>query len=78
MPTDFQQKAKHAVANIPGEIVTEDQLYVVWFVKVLQNWKALISTDVAKGRYWEVTYNGDKGETYVDEYEKQLNTVVSD
>lgn len=33
---------------------------VVWFSKTLQNWKALVSTNVSDGMYYEVTYNGDK------------------
>lgn len=53
-------------------------IYVVWFVKVLQNWKALLSTNIPDGRYYEVTYNGDKEEAYVDTYQKILNTLRSD
>lgn len=51
-------------------------LYVVWSVKVLRNWKTLVSTDKIAGIYFEVTYNGDTGEAYVDEYRKSRNTVV--
>lgn len=51
-------------------------LYVVWSVKVLKNWKTLVSTDKFDGVYFEVTYNGDTGEAYVDEYRKSRNTVV--
>lgn len=51
-------------------------LYVVWSVKVLQNWKTLVSTDKMDGVYFEVTYNGDKGEAYVDQYLKARNTAV--
>ena len=51
-------------------------IYIVWFCKTLQNWKALVSTDLPDGRYFEVTYNGDKNETYVDAYEKKENKVI--
>lgn len=53
-------------------------IYIVWFSKTLQNWKALVSTDIPDGRYYEVTYNGDKEEAYVDTYTKVRNTRRSD
>lgn len=51
-------------------------IYVVWFCKTLQNWKAMISTNAKDDAYYEVTHNGDKNETYVDRYIKESNTVV--
>jgi hypothetical protein len=53
-------------------------VYVVWSAKTLQNWKALVSTTLPDGMYYEVTYNGDKGETYIDAYKKFDNVVVPD
>ena len=44
--------------------ITEDDVFVVWFCKTLQNWKALVSTTVSDGMYYEVTHNGDKGDLY--------------
>lgn len=55
--------------------VYDSEVYIVWFAKTLGNWKALVSTDVMSGVYVEVTHNGEKGETYVDVYEKKLNRV---
>ena len=55
-----------------------DEVYVVWFSKVLQNWKALVSTEIPDGRYYEVTYNGDRLEAYVDTYTKESNILISD
>lgn len=55
-----------------------ENTYVVWFVKVLKNWKALVSTDREDGRYYEVTYNGESFEAYLDTYEKMENTVFPD
>lgn len=55
-----------------------DEVYVVWFVKVLQNWKALVSTTLPDGMYYEVTYNGDSAEAYLDAYKKFDNTVARD
>lgn len=48
-------------------------VYVVWFCKTLQNWKALISTSLPDGMYYEVTYDGDKERVYVDAYKKFQN-----
>lgn len=53
-------------------------VYVVWFSKTLQNWKALVSSTLSDGRYYEVTYNGDKEETYVDTYVKVDNNKFLD
>lgn len=63
---------------LPGDTVPSD-FYIVWFAKTLQNWKALISTDLVNtGIYFEVTYNGDRCEAYVDWYEKHSNATISD
>jgi hypothetical protein len=58
--------------------ITLDDVYVVWFCKTLQNWKAMVSTTVSDGMYYEVTYNGDKKETYLDAYKKWENVRISD
>lgn len=85
---DFAEKAKIGIVYqfndfnlrlnpMEKEIVLEElDLYVVWQVKVLQNNKCLISTDVVNGYYWEVTYNGDKREMYVDMYHKVKNSKL--
>nr|DAN97705.1 MAG TPA: hypothetical protein [Caudoviricetes sp.] len=56
--------------------ITEDDVYIVWSCKTLQNNKALASTTVSDGMYYEITHNGDKQETYVDAYKKWENFVV--
>lgn len=53
--------------------ITMNDVFVVWFSKTLQNWKALVSTTALDGMYYEVTYNGDKNETYIDVYKKWEN-----
>lgn len=81
---EFIPKAKELVANYTNEHldVTDgiafnaDQVYVVWQVKVLQNAKALLSTPLPDGIYYEVTYNGDKDEIYFDAYKKFHNIRV--
>lgn len=52
------------------------EVYFVWKVKALQNWKYLISSTLRDGMYYELTYNGDKEEWYLDAYKKFENRVV--
>lgn len=58
--------------------ITLKEIYVVWFCKTLQNWKALITTNIPDGMFFEVTYDGDKKETYLDAYVKYHNIAVAD
>ena len=82
----MQESAKKLVADYfnshvdksDGMRITADEVYIVWFCKTLQNWKALASTTVPDGMYYEITHNGDKGETYVDVYKKWENVCVKD
>ena len=53
--------------------ITANDVYVVWMCKTLQNHKALLSTTVPDGMYYELTYNGDKAELYFDAYKKFQN-----
>ena len=34
--------------------------------------------DVTDGMYYEITHNGDKGETYLDAYKKCDNQCIAD
>jgi hypothetical protein len=56
--------------------ITEDDVFVVWSCKTLQNNKALLSTTLRDGMYYELTYNGDKCELYVDAYKKFENRCI--
>ena len=51
----------------------EEDVFIVWSCKTLQNNKALVSTTVSDGMYYELTYNGDKKELYLDAYKKLEN-----
>ena len=51
-------------------------VYVVWSCKTLQNNKALLSTTLSDGMYYELTYNGDKKELYLDAYKKFENRCI--
>lgn len=53
--------------------MTVNDVFVVWYSKSLQNHKALLSTPVSDGMYYELTYNGDKNELYFDAYKKWEN-----
>ena len=59
-----------------NKLITEDDVYVVWACKTLQNNKALLSTTVPDGMYYELTYNGDKKELYFDAYKKWENKCI--
>lgn len=52
------------------------EVYTVWKSKVLQNWKFLISSSLPDGMYYEVTFNGDKNEWYLDAYKKFENRCI--
>lgn len=51
-------------------------VYIVWKCKILQNWKYLISTTLSDGMYYELTFNGDKKEWYLDAYKKFENICI--
>ncbi len=56
--------------------LTTDGVFIVWFAKTLGNWKAIVSSPVARGLMWEVTFNGHRGEVYLDVYKKTNNVKV--
>ena len=58
--------------------ITTENVFVVWICKTLQNNKALLSTTVRDGMYYECTYNGDKNELYLDAYKKWENQCIKE
>lgn len=83
---DFMTRAKQLVVDYfnshvdvtDGKKLTMEDVFIVWFSKTLQNWKALVSTTVSDGMYYEITHNGDKKETYLDVYKKWENQCIAD
>lgn len=79
-----EEKAKDLVHMVTRQMFEVPQNFsiknvkLVWFSKTLQNWKALATTNLPDNIYYEVTYNGDKKETYVDVYSKIENIKVPD
>lgn len=59
-----------------SDTLPEFEVFVVWSCKTLQNNKALLSTTLFDGMYYELTYNGDKKELYFDAYKKFENRCI--
>lgn len=81
---DPQIKARSFAHQYVQANSTEDEkvafsaIKVVWFCKTLQNWKAMVADISPDGMFFEVTYNGDKKETYLDAYKKIENVRIPD
>lgn len=60
-----------------GKQIKEDDVFIVWMCKTLQNSKALASTTLFDGMYYELTYNGDKKKLYFDAYKKWENKDIT-
>lgn len=61
-----------------GIKISKSDVFVVWCCKTLQNNKALLSTTLFDGMYYEATYNGDNKEMYIDAYKKWENFKVEE
>lgn len=80
---DYDKLAKEIVKQYvlehldKSDEVPNFEVYTVWKVKALQNWKWLLSTSLPDGMYYELTLNGDKEEFYLDAYKKFDNRTIS-
>ena len=78
----FFEFSKNVVRNYvinhldKSDTVPNFDVYIVWYCKTLQNWKALLSTTLSDGMYYEFTLNGDKDEAYLDAYKKWDNNCI--
>lgn len=73
--------ARQAVVNYFNETADThplkiDDTYIVWFNYTLKNFKALVSTTVHDGMYYEVTYNAAAKQIYLDAYKKWQKKVL--
>lgn len=59
-----------ALRNTAYDSFTIDHVYVVQFTYILGNWKALVSTELPDGMYYEVTYDKRRGIAYLDPYKR--------
>lgn len=79
---EFIQKSKDLVKDYAIEHLDKTDeipnfnVYVVWSCKTLQNGKALLSTDLKDGMYYELTMDGDKKKIYFDAYKKFENRAI--
>jgi hypothetical protein len=84
MGNDLTLEARQRVVSFFNDFRLEgvpeiglDSVYVVWYCVILGNWKALVSTVIPDEMYYEVTYNVETGETYIDAYSKMINVAIS-
>lgn len=86
MEQNFQSMARSIVVGYFNQhkdvtdeyVMVFSDTYVVWFSKTLQNWKALVSTNVPDGVYYELTHDGAQERTYLDVYKKLDNVTIGD
>lgn len=85
--TSFPQRAQELVyQHVKSLLEPTDQhvafdldaVYVVSYHYVLHNWKAMVSTTLPDGMYYEVTRDLDKKVTYITSYKQWAHTTVSD
>ena len=65
---NYQEKAKQIVIDYyngrvektDNKKLTAEEVFIVWFSKTLQNWKALVSTTISDGMYYDcLLYTSD-------------------
>lgn len=77
-------KAMHIVRSyVIGQLDKTDPIprfnvYVVTSTYILGNWKAMVSTSLPDGMYYEVTHDYNEKRTYLDAYKKFANHMIPD
>ena len=82
---DFTNRVRQMVADYTnehlnpsdGKCIRPEDVFIVWQGKTLQNSKAMASTVLLDGMYYEITYDGDKRRFYLDAYKKFENRCIS-
>ena len=76
----FEKEAKaqlvSAILQAYDEAYTAEQIYMVWFSRILGHMKGMFIDRGNNNRYYEVTYHSKEDEMYIDMYEKKKNIVV--
>lgn len=80
----FIQLAKRAVLDMiiettdPTDGIDYDKIdiYFVTCTFILGSIKGMFSTTLPDGKYYEVTYNHEKNEMYVDQYARTKQNVI--
>jgi len=57
--------------------MTLDDVYILFYTKLLNSWKALVTTTVGDEIYYQITYNGETEETYLDVFTKAYNFCIT-
>jgi hypothetical protein len=71
---EMAQEGLDSTDNVDLKI---DNVYVTWFGFILGDMKALVSTSLPDGKYYEVTYNKEKKEIYTYCYVKLKQKLVT-
>jgi hypothetical protein len=57
--------------------MTLDDVYILFYTKLLNSWKALVTTTVGDEMYYQITFNGETNETYLDVFTKAYAFCIS-
>ena len=78
---EFEVAAKNAVIAAVKERYHEDyqiqDVQIVWMSRILGFMKAILIDNGGNARLYEVTYNRERNEMYVDMYSKDKNVVAA-
>jgi hypothetical protein len=58
------------------ELDRDNDIFVVWLAKALDNTKGVFITNKMDKKLYEITYNGQKNEIYLDAYIKEQNILI--
>jgi hypothetical protein len=72
------EMAKESIDPTDDVSITINDIYITSFSFVLGNMKALLSTNLPDGKYYEVTYNKEKREMYTDCYVRLKQHIICD
>ena len=59
-----------------GVDITAGDVIIVWYCYILGGWKALATTEIQDGMYYELTYDKEKNALYLDAYKRWENVVI--